>query len=135
MDAIESSDPVIRERFRALVQEEQNRIQDEQLEQRRVRADELSHERVSQLAEKVRLSPEQVEWLNTQLDTEREQAGDLFAQVRRAEAGFPEVRDKVRQLRAATDERVKAQLDREQLAAYEELRAEERRRFGPPPGN
>jgi len=133
MAVLDSENPQIRERLRSVVQEEQQRIQDERRDQWLSRAAERSHGRVSELATRVHLSDQQAEWLNNTLDAEREQLSDLFAQARE-DQNFAEARSKSTQLRAATDGSVKAQLKDDQFAAYSDMRAEDRRRFGPPPG-
>jgi hypothetical protein len=133
MDALDSDSPQLRERFRALVQEEQERLSDERREQRETRLAERAHERIGALAAKVHLSDAQVALLEEALDTEREKVFDLFAQARE-DLSFPEARAKARTLRAATDARLERELDPGQFAAYQEMREEERVRFGPPPG-
>jgi hypothetical protein len=133
MALLDSPNPQIRERLRSVVQEEQQRIQDERRDQWLSRAAERSHGRVNDLATRVHLSDQQAEWLNKTLDAEREQLSDLFAQARE-DQNFAEMRSKSAQLRAATDASVKAQLKDDQLTAYSDMRAEDRRRFGPPPG-
>jgi hypothetical protein len=80
----------------------------------------------------VRLSDDQENALNDALDAEREKVSELFAQARE-DQNFSDVRAKVRQLRDATDESVKTQLNGEQFSGYQEMRAEDRRRLGLPP--
>ena len=133
MAVLDSENPQIRERLRSVVQEEQQRLSDERRDQWLSRAAERSHGRVSDLAARVHLSDQQTEWLNNTLDAEREQVSDLFAQARE-DQNFAEARNKSTQLRAATDGSLKAQLKDDQFAAYSDMRAEDRRRFGPPPG-
>jgi hypothetical protein len=133
MALLDSENPQIRERLRNVVQEEQQRLQDERREQWQARAAERSRGRVSELAARVHLSDQQADWLNDTLDAERDQLSDLFAQARE-DQNFAEMRSKSAQLRAATDASVKAQLKDDQFTAYSDMRAEDRRRFGPPPG-
>jgi len=132
MDLLESDDPVLRERFRAVLQEEQQTLFEERREQQLTRQAERSHERVTQLAARAQLSEQQVSWMNDTLDAEREQVSDVFAKARE-DQNFPEARDKVRQIRAATDEQVKAQLRGDQFSAYQDMREEDRRRFSGQP--
>lgn len=138
MDLLESDDPVLRERFRAVLQEEQQNLFEERREQQQARQAERAHERVTRLAARVQLSEQQVNWLNDALDAERDQVSDAFAKARE-DQNFPEARDKAAQIRAATDEQVKAQLKGDQFSAYQDMREEERRRFTgqrfPPPGD
>jgi hypothetical protein len=132
MALFDSENPQIRGRLRTVVQEEQQRLSDERREQRQARAAERSRGRVSELATRVGLSDQQADWLNDALDAEREQLSDLFAQARE-DQNFADMRSKATQLRAATDASVKAQLKDDQFAGYSDMRAEDRRRFGPPP--
>jgi hypothetical protein len=132
MDLLESDDPVLRERFRAVLQEEQQNLFEERREQQQARQAERSHERVKQLAARAQLSEQQLNWVNDTLDAEREQVSDVFAKARE-DQNFPEARDKVRQIRAATDEQVKAQLKGDQFSAYQDMRDEDRRRFSGQP--
>jgi hypothetical protein len=138
MDLLESDDPVLRERFRSVLQEEQQNLFEERREQQQARQAERSHERVTKLAARVQLSDQQVSWLNDALDAERDQVSDVFAKARE-DQNFPEARDKVTQIRATTDEQVKAQLKGDQFSAYQDMREEDRRRFSgqrlQPPGD
>jgi hypothetical protein len=132
MALLDSENPQIHERLRAVVQEEQQRLSDERRDQWQARAAERSRGRVTELAARVGLSDKQTDWLNDTLDAEREQLSDLFAQARE-DQNFADMRGKATQLRAATDASVKAQLKDDQFAAYTDMRAEDRRRLGPPP--
>ncbi|MEE8409300.1 MAG: hypothetical protein V3T05_06830, partial [Myxococcota bacterium] len=71
MEALESFNPQIGDRLRAVIQEEQERLRDEAREERRERWDERTKERLAKLADDVSLSPHQLSSLTEWLSLER----------------------------------------------------------------
>ena len=138
MEALESYNPQIRDRLRAVVQEEQEQLREERMQQRRERWEERSRERLAALAQGASLSSDQHATLGEWLNRERDQITELFAQARR-DFSFGEARDKAVEIREETDAQVRELLDEDQLTAYQAMRTEEvNRRFGfgrprPPP--
>lgn len=130
MEALESYNPQIRDRLRAVVQEEQERLREEAREERRERWDQRTEDRLAKLTDNVSLSPHQLSSLTEWLSLERDQITEVFRQARR-DHSFGEAREKAQKFRNETNEEVKGLLDDDQFTAYQAMREEEdNRRFG-----
>jgi len=129
IDALASPDPEVRQRLRAVLQEEHERMRDERFDEHMARSKARSMERLNRLASEASLSATQVREVAGFLDTESEQLRGIFREARR-DHSFGEARDQAEQLRAQTDQQVKDVLEEEQFQAYQSMRAEEGERFG-----
>ena len=131
MEALESYNPEIRNRLKAVIQEEQDRIREETRQERRRRRDERAKEQLAKLAQDADLSPTQVTFLTDRLSLERDLISEIFREAR-ADHSYGEASDKAQKIRAETDGEVQELLDDQQFTVYQAMREEEmNRRYGP----
>jgi hypothetical protein len=131
MEALESYNPQIRDRLRAVIQEEQERLREQVRQERRERWDARARERLTELADQVHLSSHQLDSLNGWLSNERDQVFDVLRQARQ-DHSFAEAGEKVETIRRQTDEQARDLLDDAQFNAYQTMREEEISRRFPP---
>lgn len=134
LDTLESSDPQIRDRLKTVVREEQERLLEERREVRDERLADRTRERISALAARLSLSDAKVDLVSDALDAERAKISELFRQASE-DFDLPHARLEAKRIRDATDAQMKASLGDDEFAAYMEMRAEDRARFGPLPAN
>ena len=127
LEALESYNPQIRDRFRALVQEEQDVLRKERQAQRREQWSARLRDRIDKMARAAKLSSSQSAQIFTLVQSEHDQVVVAFRKARQ-DGSWGQAHKTGRKLRKETDETVRALVDDdEQYAAYEELRAEDRR--------
>jgi len=130
MEALESYNPQIRNRLKAVIEEEQDRIREETRHERRKRRDERARQQLAKLAEDADLSPTQVTFLTDRLSLERDLIAEIFREAR-ADHSYGEASDKAQKIRAETDGEVQELLDDQQFTVYQGMREEEmNRRYG-----
>jgi hypothetical protein len=123
LEVLESYDPQVRDRLKAVIQEEQDRLRDERWEMRNQRWQERTEKQISEFSENAKLSAQQSAEISTLLTSEREQISALFQQARQ-DMSFGEARQKARDLRDENDAKAKEILDEDQITAFMEMREE-----------
>ena len=108
--------------------EEWAELDEARRERRRAAWDARTRERLTERFAATPLSEEQRESTLLALRVERESIGELFRAARDG-GGFDQVRKKIGELRAKTDEEVRGLLPEEKYAPYAEMRSEEAERF------
>jgi hypothetical protein len=123
LEVLESYDPQVRDRLKAVIQEEQDRLRDERWEMRNQRWAERTQKQIADFSEKAGLSAEQSAEISTLLNSERDQISALFQNARQ-DMSFGEARNKARELRENNDAKAKEILDEGQYTAFMDMRAE-----------
>ena len=121
--------PQVREAIQGLVRQQLDAERDQRDERRRERMSARTREEVAQLAKLAKLDQETEAQLAEVLVSERERMGELWRSVREGDASPEEVRQKMGELRAQTDQEAASMLDEEQLKLYQQQRAEQLERF------
>ncbi len=127
MDKLEENDPEVRERFRAMVREEQEIMRAERRQERMTRWAETQNENLKELQEKAGLTDEQRESLEMYMEEERNTMSGLW-QNREAHS-WKEMREKSIAARETTQQKASDLLDDDQLKAFNEMRDENTPRF------
>jgi hypothetical protein len=129
LEVLESYDPEVRDRLRAVIQEEQDQIREQRWETRNQRWKERTQKEIRDFAAKANLSAAQSAEISTLLDTERDTISGIFQKARQ-DMSFREAREKVSALREENDAKAKEILDEEQHAPFMEMREESSMGFG-----
>lgn len=127
MDKLEENDPEVRDRFRAMVREEQEIMRAERRQERMNRWAEMQTENLKELQKNAGLSNEQRESLEMYMEEERTTMSGLW-QNREAHS-WKEMREKSLAARDATQQKADDLLDDDQLKAFNEMRDENTPRF------
>lgn len=131
VDALLTGEAVSTDQGRKQLHQIVRKVQEEVWQERRQRWDamraERSRARVKSLAKEAGLSANQEQQLNTLLDDERTQRRALRRSIRGGQLPWAQVREQMRSLRQATDQKAKDLLSSAQYEAYEKMRQERRR--------
>ncbi len=125
---LESEDPAVQQRVRAVLRREVEALREERRDERRERRDARANENIDAFAQKAGLSSGQTEDLKVLLESEREQVREVFQSARR-EGDFSNVRAKIESIREETDAEAIPNFDESQALEYEKMREEEVARF------
>jgi len=116
---LESDRPELREKLRAVVQEQQETLEHEQRELRRERWISRAEERLAELSGSAALSAEQRQTILQIMLANRDQIADLMRSADTSEA-FANARQTARRLREETDTRVRELLNPKQYEAFKQ---------------
>jgi hypothetical protein len=114
---LEEDRPELREKLRAVVQEQQQTLEQEQRERRRERWITRREARLLEIGNEVGLTPEQRQGMLHVMLATRDQIEDVRQSAQTPEA-MVELRDKLRALRVQTDNQIRELLKPEQYEAY-----------------
>lgn len=126
---LESDDPVVRERMRKLVAEQEQALRDEERVRRQAAWEERTSKRLDELAKQVSLTPQQVDALFAILTASRDKIGEAFRAARESH-DFGQAEEQIEQYEKEADEEARGLLDAKQYEAYEAMRADEAQRRG-----
>lgn len=129
LEVLESYDPGVRDRLRAVIQEEQAILREQERDYRAERRDARTLRLVEALAEKTNLTTADVDFLYGQLTSERQEIRVIF-RTARLEGTFGEAHGQASKLRDETDAAVAEKLTDEQYEAYETMREGQRGSWG-----
>jgi hypothetical protein len=127
LDALESDDPEVRDRIKAVIREEQAMLREEERELRQLRRAERIDQKFDEFSTRVNLSEQQNKALSDLLSSEREKIRELRRKGREGDNGI-DVRKEAQQLRSENDAKVKELLDDDQYEEFSKVREE--RGFG-----
>lgn len=117
LSLLEADRPELRAKLRAVVEEQQETLEQEQREQRRERWVARREARLLEVGEAIGLSAEQQKAILHVMLATRDQIGDMMQSADTAEA-FNASRDKARALREQADAQIRALLKPEQYEAF-----------------
>jgi len=124
VELLDSDDPEVRNRLRAVMQEERERMHEERHEERTARRKAEAMAALQKLAGETDLDQGEVAKIAGFIDTEAEQLRVVFQEARR-DHSWDQARERVGEIRGETDQKVKGLLDDEQYQAYATMREEE----------
>lgn len=128
-------DKRVKSQLRDLIREEQTAEREARFAKMREALTQRTKEQMDDLAESAGLAAEQKEAVQSKLLAEQETVGELFRDARR-DGTFMDLRDAIRDIRAATDAEVQSELEPGQYEAYRKMRQASRGPGfggGPPP--
>ncbi|MCB9535331.1 MAG: hypothetical protein H6704_03635 [Myxococcales bacterium] len=128
-------DKRVKSQLRDLIREEQTAEREARFAKMREALTQRTKQQMDDLAETAGLGAEQRESVESKLLAEQATIGDLFRDARR-DGTFMDLRDAIRDIRAATDAEVQAELEPAQYEAYRTMRQASRGPGfggGPPP--
>jgi hypothetical protein len=126
---LESDDPVVQERMRKLVAEQEQALRDEERGRRQAAWEERTSKRLDELANQVSLTPQQVDALFAIMTASRDKIGETFRAARETH-DFGQAEDQIEQHEKQADDEARGLLDAKQYEAYEAMRADEAQRRG-----
>lgn len=137
LEVLGADESPVREQVRRAVSEQWEELREERRSRRQAHMEERARGRLERAMRDAPLSDAQTESVLLDLRVERERIGELFRSGMHSE-GFDEVRRRIGELRAETDEGMESVLSPEQVGRYRKMREEEDARFrrghgGPPP--
>lgn len=130
LSVLESEDPGVRGRLRELFREENERLREERMNDRRDRWEAEALDRFATFSQEAKLTARQSRELEPALERERDQLFELSRSRRRGEVTREDFAAQRQAIREETDEKARAVLDSEQVTKYQAMREEESRRFG-----
>ncbi len=133
LSLLEADRPELREKLRAVVQEQQQSREDERREQWRERWISRREARLLELGETAGVTADQRQTLLTVMLAARDQIEEIMRNAKTAEE-MTAAREKARELRDQGEEQIQGVLSPEQYEAYREMQQDERGRGGPRPG-
>ncbi len=128
-------DKRVKTQLRDLIREEQTAEREARFAKMREALTQRTKEQMDDLAEAAGLGAEQRERVQAKLLAEQETVGEMFRDARR-DGTFMDLRDAIRDIRAATDAEVQGELEPGQYEAYRKMRQASRGPGfggGPPP--
>jgi len=129
LSLLESEDPVVQERMRRLVAEQEQVLRDEERGKRQAAWEERTTRRLDELAKQVSLTPQQVDGLFAILTASRDRIGETFRAARESH-DFGQAEQQIEQFEKQADDEARGLLNGKQFEAYEAMRAEEAQRRG-----
>ena len=113
-----------RERLRNAIREEQATLEEERRQERSQRMKQMRDERLAKFIAEAKLSDTQAKSVSETYEEEWKTMQSLFEEVRGGARSWQDVRGEMRDMRAATDEKIGQTLDSTQMSAWSAMRAE-----------
>jgi hypothetical protein len=126
---LESDDPVIQERMRKLIADQEVALRDQERERRQAAWEERTSSRLEELSRQVSLTPQQVDALFAILTASHDKVGESFRAARETH-DFGQAEQQIEQHEKQADEEARGLLDSKQYEAYQTMRAEDADRRG-----
>lgn len=126
---LESNDPVVQERMRKLVADQEQVLRDEERGRRQAAWEERTTKQLDDLAKQVSLTPQQVDALFAILTASHDRIGETFRAARESH-DFGQAEQQIEQHEKQADDEARGLLDPKQYEAYEAMREEEAQRRG-----
>lgn len=126
--ALDSDDPVVRDKLAEVFREEQQRLEQERDDRRMDHRLERLKAQITEFSERVGLSAQDTVWLTDRLSAESYEIRDMW-RAARENGTWHETRDKMTEVRERTETEVKDVLDEDAYAEFEKMREEEVARF------